>query len=416
MEELFQLLAIQTTTGKTEKMYNHLLALGNAAGWQMLSDSLGNLFAIKGEAESYPCVVAHMDTVHRIEKGGILPLAIGGKIFGMNPDTMRQTGIGGDDKCGIWAALHLLKVLPACKAAFFVDEESGCKGSRGCHLAFFDDCRFVLQADRRGNNDFVNRISGDPLSSDEFQEAVAPIMRDFGYVFSWGMMTDVMALRDRTVGISVANMSAGYHSPHSDGEYIVYSELEAVCKMMERICLEVTDTFPYVAPPPKKYSAAKSTSGGNSTSSHWWDHLPGYGGPESHGDGFPDRFPDYTGSKQMVQCHYCSVPVHRSELIEDDPPVCIDCALHKEEHGIYPVNPIGKMWQKLMGKKFKKKKKGKKQHKGVRANGQGSQDHRFTDGARKWTTVNGVWTLMIMRGGEWKPFQEDPVPTKGTMI
>lgn len=418
MEDLFQLLAIPTTTGKTEAMYNHLLGVGNAAGWKMLSDNLGNLYAVKGEAETYPCVVAHMDTVHRIEKGGILPLAIGGKIFGMNPDTMRQTGIGGDDKCGIWAALHCLRVLPACKAAFFVDEESGCKGSRGCDLAFFDDCRFVLQADRRGNNDFVNRISDDPLSSDAFQEAVVPIMRDFGYTFSWGAMTDVMALRDRAVGVSVANMSAGYHNPHSDAEHIVYSELEAVCKMMERICLEVTATFRYFAPPPKKYDYKSKSKGGgsNGNSSHWWDHLPGTAGTEAHGDQ-QGSFPDYEGSKyKMVQCHYCSIPVPSDELIEESPPVCIDCALHKEEHGIYPVSPVGKMWQKLMGKKkFKGKKKRK--NRGVQGDGGRfeSQDH-YTDGARKWTSVNGVWTLMVRRSGKWKPFQEDPPPKGESMV
>jgi hypothetical protein len=39
------------------------------------------------------------------------------------------TGIGGDDKCGVFACLTLLKELPYVKAAFFVSEETGCHGS-----------------------------------------------------------------------------------------------------------------------------------------------------------------------------------------------------------------------------------------------------------------------------------------------
>jgi hypothetical protein len=36
----------------------------------------------------------------------------------------KPTGIGGDDKCGVYACLELLKELPNLKAAFFVSEET----------------------------------------------------------------------------------------------------------------------------------------------------------------------------------------------------------------------------------------------------------------------------------------------------
>jgi len=357
-------------------MYNYLLGLGHAEGWEMLSDKVGNLYAVKGKAESYPCAVAHMDTVHRIEKGGILPIVVQGKIFGLNPQTMRQTGIGGDDKCGIWAALHCMRALPVCKAVFFVDEENGCRGSGSCDLTFFKDCRYILQADRRGNNDFVNRISGGDLSSDEFQEAVALIIKRFGYRHSWGAMTDVMQLRDDNVGISAANMSAGYHNPHSDDEYIVVEELSRVCEMMEIIFREVTDTYPYTyVPKPVAFVPAGKAGGG------------GYGHVADKDDPFyvpwPDDatpadggVPEHSGSTwKPVHCSFCSAKVYRNDLIEEDPPVCIDCALFKEEHGFYPVSDIGGMWRRLQGLqgKFGGKRKRKK-WKGIKG-GNGTHKH-----------------------------------------
>jgi putative aminopeptidase FrvX len=52
-------------------------------------------------------------------------------------DLGNPTGIGGDDKCGVYACLELLKELPNLKAAFFVSEETGCHGSKKADPNFF---------------------------------------------------------------------------------------------------------------------------------------------------------------------------------------------------------------------------------------------------------------------------------------
>jgi hypothetical protein len=244
---LFSLLKIQSHSGECDDMQNFIIDYVLDKGYNIDLDDFGNIYVIKGTADTYPCVVAHLDTVHRITPHGIEVAEFVGNtdiIFGMNPATHRLTGIGGDDKCGIYAALYCLEHLDACKVALFVDEEVGCVGSSQANISFFKDCRFILQADRRGNSDFVKSISG-PLSSDTFLKDVKPIISRYGYSFSSGAMTDVEALRDGKVGLSVANMSAGYYNPHTDSEYINLYDLNNVCEMMLDIFLTMTDVYPF---------------------------------------------------------------------------------------------------------------------------------------------------------------------------
>ena len=233
---LYSLLAIESESHDSREMEAFILRHARRRRWDVSTDHLGNIYITKGRADVYPCVVAHMDTVHAIMGEPIVPVEIAGKVTGMHASNMAQTGIGGDDKCGIYAALQVMAKLPACKAAFFVDEEVGCLGSSDCDMLFFADCAFVLQADRRGNSDFVTAIGGRPLASDAWLSAVAPLLNAHGFSPCAGAMTDVQALRDNGVGICCANLSAGYHNPHSDGEFIVLSELDNVTKLMLNIC------------------------------------------------------------------------------------------------------------------------------------------------------------------------------------
>lgn len=355
MEDLLKLLAVPSHTGNTDQMYNYLREIGLSNGWTLYADKSWNLYVKKGESETYPCVVAHMDTVHKIEKGGIYPVVVSGNITGINPLTMEQTGIGGDDKCGIWAALHCLNVLPACKAVFFVDEESGCRGATNCDLEFFKDCRYILQADRRGNSDFVDYITG-TISSDQFLEAVKPAYEAHGYSRSHGMMTDVMKLRDRKVGVSAANMSAGYWNPHGDQEYINIEDLMNVCSLMERICSDVTEVFPFVY----EYT-------GYDQSARW--ARASWAKGDAKGNSY-DPFPDYSpgthyGTVPFERCAYCNTLTRVNDLMETEPqPICLDCAVHKDTKGVYPISEQGSFWKRLVdanghGRRRKKKKKGR---------------------------------------------------------
>ena len=244
---LFNILAIESESYNCRAMAQFITDHSLACGYEVAEDMHGNLYVTKGKADTYPCIASHMDTVHAIHGDGIYIIEIGDNVTGMNPRTMEQTGIGGDDKCGIYAALHCLASLPACKAAFFVDEETGCEGSAACDLDFFSNCRFILQADRRGSTDFVDDING-PLASKDFAKAIKPLLKRHGFKPCAGAMTDVQELRNRNVGVSVANMSAGYHRPHSPDEYISLTQLANTCALMLSICC-LPQSFPFIAPP-----------------------------------------------------------------------------------------------------------------------------------------------------------------------
>jgi len=196
-------------------------------------DSLGNIYVTKGEAEHYPTIVAHIDTVHNIVEE-LKVYNTGPVLFAMNGG--EQTGIGGDDKVGIYTCFHILKKYPAVKAVFFSREEIGCVGSGGCDLQFFTNSAYVMQCDRKGNTDFVSKASGTELHSTPFLEKIGNILPLCGYeTYTWGGITDVATLKDRGLGVAAFNMSCGYWRPHTSTEVVDINDIGACVAVLEGI-------------------------------------------------------------------------------------------------------------------------------------------------------------------------------------
>ena len=234
MQKLIETLSVQTTSYSQWRMFAYIVRqLHEIPDITMFIDD-GNLYVTRGDADTYPCMVAHMDTVHDITDD-LHPICYGGRITGFDRVNMCQAGIGGDDKVGVYITLECLREFDVMKAVFFRDEEVGCHGSYGAVMDFFEDCRFVLQCDRKGNSDFVNRISSTPISSKAFQDDVAGIIKTYGYDFHDGGMTDVYKLTTRQVGISTANMSCGYYNPHSSDELISVDDVDNTLRMVYEI-------------------------------------------------------------------------------------------------------------------------------------------------------------------------------------
>ena len=206
-------------------------------------DRHGNIYAVKGNRESYPCVVAHMDEVHRRKTGTYAAhLVADSMIVGYDHKRKRMTGIGADDKNGIWICLKCLEDFKAVKCAFFVQEEIGCIGSGHADMSFFSDCRFVIQCDRKGNGDMVTQINGMRLCSNEFISAVDP--RRYGYKPAQGLATDVAALKRNGLEVSCVNLSCGYYEPHTDNEYTILADLCKCYRFVRHIicCHKETST------------------------------------------------------------------------------------------------------------------------------------------------------------------------------
>lgn len=202
-------------------------------------DIHGNIY-INRDYKNVPCMVAHLDTVHELVED-LTVFECGNIWTGINRKHMIQTGIGGDDKVGIYITLELLKIHKI-KAAFFVNEEVGCLGSFKSDITFFKDCLYVLQCDRRGNSDFVTNINGE-ISSKPFQRDIIPIIKKYKYSFSNGMITDVGQLSQNKIGVSCANISCGYYNPHSENEYIMLNDVLNCMTMCSNIFTNITKQY-----------------------------------------------------------------------------------------------------------------------------------------------------------------------------
>lgn len=190
-------------------------------------DSFGNIFITKGVAGSYPCVTAHLDEVHVPTERNIV--VEGDMIYAVDSQGER-VGIGADDKNGLWIINHLLHAKPVLKVALFVQEErdgemAGCRGSRDCSLDFFNDVRYVLAVDRKGDSDVVTVGKGDIRLCDDDMFPAA-LLQKYGYECVPGGRTDVVALKERGLQAPCCNIGCGYYNAHKTDEYTVFSHLQ----------------------------------------------------------------------------------------------------------------------------------------------------------------------------------------------
>lgn len=252
VEQLFKdILETQSFSGHVERMTSLIVQYARSFGADVRVDK-NNVYVTKGKPtyNGYPCIVSHTDTVHKMVPDDEYSVAYDEKhriIYAYNPVKRDFTGVGGDDKVGIYIALAAIRDYSSMKACFFRDEEIGCIGSGEADLSFFSDCMYILQCDRRGNADFVNTIGGLDISSKAFQDDVLPIITKYGYSFHTGGITDVGKLTQRKVGVSCANMSCGYYNPHSSDELISVDDVHNTMRMVYDIFNNLTNRYDHVA-------------------------------------------------------------------------------------------------------------------------------------------------------------------------
>lgn len=244
MELLKELYGISAQTHKEKDMIAFVSQKLTDLGVSFTIDKAGNIYATKGKAATFPCIAAHLDEVHQAREKGYEVLFVKDEfIIGFNSGKREFNGIGADDKNGIWVCLKCLEKYDNLKCVFFVGEEQGCIGSRQADMRFFDDCRFVLQCDRKGNSDFINRIYGDSLCSSQFLKDAN--LKEHGYKEENGMQTDVRTLRDRGLEISCANISCGYYYPHTPHEMTNIEDLKKCRTLVEHIIENCRKVYTY---------------------------------------------------------------------------------------------------------------------------------------------------------------------------
>ena len=174
-------------------------------------------------------LVAHMDTVFDEPPKRFNYIRSEDALF--NPDG----GLGGDDRCGVYAVAKLLeKYRPY--VLFTEDEEIGCIGAyKAIRKLPKPNVKYIIEFDRRGKDDCVFYECGNR----EFIKYV----ESFGFREKQGTCSDISVL-GKSWNIASVNLSSGYYNEHTENEYIIFKELVATIKKAE-IMLDKIKEAPY---------------------------------------------------------------------------------------------------------------------------------------------------------------------------
>ena len=172
-------------------------------------------------------LTAHMDTVHKELIKSFNEYIEDGKHIVSSPQ-----GIGGDDRCGIYIILKILKTTKLRPTILFCeDEEIGCIGSQKFNKSNFakkiQKMYFMIQLDRRGSSDAV-------FYDDENTEFHRYVERITDYYEAWGTCSDISYLAPKAK-VSAVNLSCGYYNEHTTDEYVVLEEMEETVKATKKL-------------------------------------------------------------------------------------------------------------------------------------------------------------------------------------
>ena len=252
---LTETLSIQTETYDDEEMLTFIKNELSQINVTVEEDGYGNIYVTKGNTKDFPCLVAHTDTAHDIISD-FRVMRNEDTIFAFDGVKRKQTGIGGDDKVGVYILLQALRDIPAMKAVFYRNEEDGCKGSIYSiinHKSWYDDCNFVIQPDRRDFNDLIVNSSGIDITSDEFLFSVKDEIKKYEYKDVYGVATDVDKLVLHKIGISCTNISCGYVNPHTNNEIVSIAGVNKAYNFIFDVISKVGHTKFVYNPKPKVY-------------------------------------------------------------------------------------------------------------------------------------------------------------------
>jgi len=211
---LLRLFRIGNSSGNEKAASEFIKDYFDSMGISYKEDTYGNIYNL--EDASLPILNAHMDSVQGYEDE-ILSSFI--KIRG---NIMSGYGvIGGDDKCGLFVILEVLKKR---KVNFIItrEEEIGCVGIN--HFMSQNDIKefpWALTLDRYGSGDII--CEKNDYGTKEFENALYEVGKKFGYKPAQGVYSDADFISE---DVSCANVSVGYYAHHTKKEYVVLSELQ----------------------------------------------------------------------------------------------------------------------------------------------------------------------------------------------
>ncbi len=274
-------LSIQTTSGKEDNMIAYIKQfVADYVPDAKVKVKNRNVYVTKGQADYYPCVVAHTDTVHDMYKD-----------FGVY--------------------------------------------NRAADMSFFKDVGYCFQSDRRGSHDFIRNIYGVELFSEDFSLAISQTLSNHRYKETSGALTDVYQLKLNGLEVCVANMSSGYYAPHSDKEVVDVADAINCFDLISNL-IDVLGCNLYHHKPKKKEISFKKRKKKNPYSweydfdyepSYWYDEVDEL---DSWNSSFTttkkkEKEEDIGDLRVIGSCEYCLDEVYGSNDIGEDYGYCNGC-------------------------------------------------------------------------------------------
>ena len=263
-EKLKNILSIPTYTWEEDQLIEYVSGILDKKGYEYYLDDLGSIYITKGKSEHYPCLVAHLDSVHQIKEYRVVEEkqlnAQGDKkpsLVGYDSVTGERCGVGGDDKAGVFICLELLDKFDNIKAFFPVAEEIGCKGSKAADESFFTDVGYAIQFDSTENNTMSKTLLGVELyeNGGEFINKCKGLILEHG-IDEWKHhpYTDAMVLSQK-FSFACFNFAAGYYKYHTSEEYVVVEDVVNSTNLGESLIKELGEEhYRYKPQSNSKYS------------------------------------------------------------------------------------------------------------------------------------------------------------------
>lgn len=193
--------------------------------------SKGNYILVPGQAPVM--LLAHLDTVHK-EPVKTICKSDNGNVL------MSPQGIGGDDRCGVYALVTAharSKVKPWL--LFTCNEEVGGVGAsvfcghhgKGKLPKGLDDLKALIEIDRKGRNDAVYY----DCDNTEFEEYIT----GKGFHTEFGSFSDISLVAPE-LGVAAVNLSSGYYNAHTQHEYINRKQLNSTVNKVVQIIEDAT--------------------------------------------------------------------------------------------------------------------------------------------------------------------------------
>lgn len=227
----FEKILRMTQTELKDYVLDELLNLG----YNPISED-GFLYA-KGNVDIL--LTAHLDTTTKVGNAKrIAPKTINTT----NGVVMSPQGIGGDDRCGVYMILEIIRETK-CAVLFCEDEEIGCVGSeKFCktdYIKEIEDMRYMIELDRKGKQDLVFYSCDNP----DFEDWLIDNMPK--YNTNWGSCSDISVLMPCS-GVAGVNISCGYYDEHTIDERIVLSEMMHTLECVKSLVKLDSPRFEYI--------------------------------------------------------------------------------------------------------------------------------------------------------------------------